>query len=240
MKPIEIIVNTLSKEICKNAFTLPKVSHLKIDSKILIATSNGLDYYIYFDLPYSSLQKINTEIQIRIFKHLGKYIREQTDNNISPLFEKNAHLIISSQIPPETPLNDVLTIVSRIEEDPYYFKKQIIYYNSNALTSFMDEYQTPNNINNNASLSEHLNRIVLDADRYDAFILNNDAIYSFASLLFEKIPFLTLSVTPKSKRSINSIIQDKLTTEEAELLPFLLNSLGKDTDKISSWIDSLE
>lgn len=119
-----------------------------------------------------------------------------------------------------------------VEENSYYFKKQVIYFNDEEL-SFCD-----NLILSEDNITEYCGRNISKIDKYEKYILNNDLEYGFLSKLYEKIPFLNLSVTEQDLLNLDDMIKSKLTAEETNLLSQL--ELLSDEEKIDQWISSLE
>ncbi|EFN1817506.1 hypothetical protein HC221_004533, partial [Escherichia coli] len=86
--------------------------------------------------------------------------------------------------------------------------------------------------------NNYCNRIISDIKKYELFVKGKDDEYGFIARLFEKIPFLSLTVNEMELLDLQGMITSKLTKNENKMLPELL-VLDSD-EAIDSWILSLE
>ncbi|MCD9493086.1 hypothetical protein GLP30_20085 [Photobacterium phosphoreum] len=202
-----------------------------------ITTKDSFEYYIIIDCDLSNLGDVNNSIQIALSTKLRAHLDRNLDIKnlpftLSHYFEKNTCIIVTSKVKDEVSSADVYKFISLVEEDSYYFKKQVIYFNDEEL-SFCD-----NLILSEDNITEYCGRNISKIDKYEKYILNNDLEYGFLSKLYEKIPFLNLSVTEQDLLNLDDMIKSKLTAEETNLLSQL--ELLSDEEKIDQWISSLE
>lgn len=198
---------------------------------VTIVNKNSFDYFIYFEIDYEYLGLIESDIQINLATKFKRYLQEiDVPFEISHYFEKNTYLIIATKYPKNTNINALFKKISHVEEDPYFFKKQIFYY--------FDEELSEIKVNDfDVNYSDYFNSVVSNIERYNSYIENNDVEYSFAIKMFEKFPFLKLKITENELLNLNQMINDKLSKKNLELIPKLLSLSNEKL--INEWIESL-
>ena len=99
--------------------------------RLCVTTKDFFDYFIFIDIPYNMLNEVNGFIQIKLHESLINNIKEKSESesqNFDLHFDKNTTLIITSLIPSNVSTESLYRVVSSLEEDVYFFKKQVIYY----------------------------------------------------------------------------------------------------------------
>lgn len=204
---------------------------------------NG-DYFIYVKIPENALPYICNNIQIklsRLIKNEIDFIEQSSGKRItiSSSFDKNSTLIIlTDQLDASNKSSDIYNQAIAIEEDPYFFKKQVLVISSKELevaSSRYDKFST--------NYLEYLNNVISNTESFNCFInskenrRNNLAIeYSFVAKLYEKLPFLSLSVQETTPDDLQKNINDDLTKEQYDECESLLQL---DVKKLDSWIKEI-
>jgi hypothetical protein len=234
MSNMETLVNRIAVE---QNFTVHVETEFKISDdlylNLYIATKDSFEYFIFIDLPYTQLQFVNKKIQITLFTQLKKKMLEQEalPFEVTHFFEKNTSLILTTNVPDEESKLTLLKSVSAIEEDSYYYKKQVLYYSNLDLDIIINKRLL--DINS----SEYCNTIISNIEKYELFVSFGDEEYDFIARLYEKLPFLTLSVTEREQLDLDSMINVSLSIDELEELPNLLALTT--SEAIDNWIENI-
>lgn len=234
MSNMETLVNRIAVE---QNFTVHVETEFKISDdsylNLYIATKDSFEYFIFIDLPYTQLQFVNKKIQITLFTQLKKKMLEQETLpfEVTHFFEKNTSLILTTNVPDEESKLTLLKSVSAIEEDSYYYKKQVLYYSNHDLEIIINKRLL--DINS----SEYCNTIISNIEKYELFVSFGDEEYDFIARLYEKLPFLTLSVTEREQLDLDSMINVSLSIDELEELPNLLALTT--SEAIDNWIENI-
>lgn len=191
--------------------------------KIYIIKDNNKKYfYLAIYLDKLDLNNFLKSIQPEIFVYMDKYCKNENLNFYNG-FEKNTTLIIFSNS------ENFEDIHEYIEEDFFYFKKQIIYLNNTEI-KYIDKI--------NGSFSDFIDEVIVDKTEFDKFVKDSDCIaYSIAAKFYEKIPFLTLKNNDIKSISIEDIFKRKITGENQLLLDLVLDLDLDDSSKIEEFIN---
>lgn len=152
--------------------------------------------------------------------------------SISSEVEKNTSLIICVELDEMNKENieRVVRNIWSVEEDEYWFNKNVLLYDKEVLNEFV----------NNQEIYNTLLNIVNDEDAFENFERDVywSSIYYFAIQLFIKIPFLNLSDSVNEFESLESILNEKKTNEQR----YLVNLLGSndENDSVENEFDRLE
>jgi len=207
-------------------FSLAKIDSFDeiftIPTSIYIAHKPHSDYFIYFKLPEKLLPNVTDDIQIKLaslFKE-GNTSFEMLNGDeikITSSFEKNATLIIFTD-QETTSINRVAKHVISIEEDPYFFKKQVLAIPSNNHNVISDTFNE-----HKSSYISYLQNLISDTEVFNKFMIsgstdasNEITEYSFAAKLYEKLPFLALSVERSTQGDLQEGIDNELSQEQRE------------------------
>lgn len=213
-----------------------------ISTSLYIAHKPNSDYFIYLDLPEKALPFVSNNIQIKLSSLLKSDIGSMDVLNgdpvtISSSFEKNATLIIfTSQ---ETTLrNNVEKQAIVIEEDPYFFKKQVLVVSPqdiNIISSSFNEHRE--------NYTPYLQNLISDPKAFNEFMnsrslgpSNKATEYSFVAKLYEKLPFLTLAVQKSTPDDLQKSIDGDLTKVQREQCETLLNL---DENNLKLWFTEI-
>lgn len=121
-----------------------------------------------------------------------------------PAFERNTDLIILLKLDNLGDFNTHEQKIFSIEEDPYYFKKYVLYYS--------DEEK---NILENKSIND-LRNVILNRDLFNAYKKNPNypSLYSFSARFFIKVPFLHVPVNEIEMPSIEVMLKESLLADD--------------------------
>lgn len=225
--------------LAKGAFTDEEHAY---QTSVYIGKKSKHDYFIYLHLPEKLLSNVINDIQIKLIafiKHNFADFEQINDGEIeiTSSFDKNATLIIFASLEGEIN-NTISNQAISIEEDPYFFKKQLLLISkdevqvaSNSFNTHIDDYVT------------YLQKLIADTDRFDAFTHSNkekrsneEIEYSFVAKLYEKLPFLTLLVERSDKEVLQQTIDNKLSPEQLSECEKLL---ALDVDDLDDWFNEI-
>ena len=201
---------------------------------LYICTKDHFEYFIIASIDFSLLKKVNNKIQIALFTKLRSHITDGSENkteNLSHFFEKNTTLIVVTSPPSSTRKEYVYKEVSKIEEDAYYFKKQVLFFNSEENIFFND------NLASYPTVSDYCSAIISDMEKYELFVIGLDNEFELISRLYEKVPFLNLSVVKHKPLNLDEMIEAEIDAEHLELRKEILKSIT--VDNMDEWISSI-
>lgn len=207
---------------------------------ILFISNDQKDYFVLVEQSREELEKnLISDLQRKI----QVYTRKNFSGNdfISDHYERNSTLIIFVKSDVTTITETTLKTIMEIEEDPYLFKKQVVYLNkqeSESLKSLLEE----------DSIEDRCHDIIENIDSYTEFrkalkngIIQNHAIYSLVAKLYEKLPFLTFNVAEEEYQNVDELINNALINsdqnEEKNLLVLKNQLLAPDFD-FGAYLDS--
>jgi hypothetical protein len=211
-------------------------------SSVYIAKKPQGDYFIYLQLPENSLSYVTNDIQIKlaalIVNHSDDFERvSDGEVKISSSFDKNATLIIFTAYDVSVK-NSVMKQAISIEEDPYFFKKQILLIPSMELPIVSSSFDE----NKNSYIS-YIQNLISDTERFNEFtslnmlgLSDKGVEYSFVAKLYEKLPFLALLVAESDQGVLQQKIDAKLTGEQ---LLECENLLDLDVNNVEGWFSEL-
>jgi len=202
---------------------------------IIVGTKDRVDYLIFAFIENSALKAVCEDIQIEIFTKL----KLKTQNPEEPKFsafsksiEKNSTLIICTEVPYDVCDIELNKAISSIEEESYYYKKQVLSYSSLDETS-LDELLT-----SDANVLVKCENVVTDIEEYNSFICGDSGRkYALVALLYEKIPFMTLKIKSEDRLVLKDEITRSLNEEQINALAFYADLIKKDA--IDDWVHSI-
>lgn len=226
------VFNKLTLEHNLNSFV---VDEFKVADHVLknitVVSNNNFDYIVFLELDFDKLKYINNDIQVALATNFKDHLYGLGGKTeITHFFEKNTYLVVSTKHPDEILDKDLFKEVSIVEEDLYFFKKQIIYYSAKEFESLK--------INDlNLNFTVYFNDVVSNISRYEKYLNGQDDEYKFIVKLFEKLPFMKLEIEEKELLNLDKMIADSLSEQELEILPELLQ-LTSDIS-INNWVKTL-
>lgn len=230
----------------ESGFSLARMEYVDEDynwsTSIYIAHKPKGDYFIYLNAPENLLSYVTNDIQIKlasIIKNGSDKFEEINGDKVKILssFDKNATLIIVTSYE-SSAKNDVMKQAISIEEDPYFFKKQVLSISTKELpiiSSCFDEHK-----NNYIPYVQYL---ISDTGRFNEFT-NSKAFgmtekgleYSFVAKLYEKLPFLALLVEESNQENLQQKIDNKLSEIQRVNCDELL---ALDMSKLDDWFTEI-
>lgn len=187
--------------------------------------SNLLSYFIVKDIGDVEAEFFLNSRQIEIYENLSEFFSQ---NEAS---EKNSILILLRQDERDELLAN--SFVSTLEEDRFFFKKQVILYSSNEKNVLQKELE-------NSSSKINFASIIYDKDRFKKFSTeNNDPLYSILVKLYTKIPSLTIEGDNYKYLDLSEIISNRLREKNLYNSNLEMLLLGNDDEAIKKWISKL-
>lgn len=170
------------------------------------------NYWVIAQYDGDNINNVLTD-QIELFVKTKELVQEST-------FDKNVNLLILNMVPK---LEDVkFDNLLQIEENPYHFKKSILYYTDEELKNLNAEIGESNAIT-------AIETLILKDDIFEQHKTNFDA-NSFESLIYRiaiKIPFIKIGITQTNnlksleeinKRSIGNNPLDEILEQDFFML----------------------
>lgn len=202
---------------------------------IIIANRDHVDYLIFAFIPHRFLHKVCEDIQIGIYTKLKLKIQKSDEleySAFSKSIDKNATLIICSEVPGSTSNIELNKAISSIEEESYYYKKQVLSY------STLDEANIDELLVSNINVLDECEKIVTDIEKYSSFISeDSDSKYALVALLYEKLPFLTLKIKSEDRLVLKDEIVRSLNQEQVDALAFYDALIQQGS--IEEWVNGL-
>jgi hypothetical protein len=214
-----------------------------ISTSIYIAHKPNSDYFIYINLPENALPFVSNDIQINLSSILKNDVGSMDVLNgelvtISSSFEKNATLIILTTIKDESLLKNVEKQAILIEEDPYFFKKQVLVVSPKDIDVIFSSFEKYKE-----NYISYLQELISDPKAFNEFmnakplnLTNKAKEYCFAARLYEKLPFLVLSVQESDPEDLQKTIDNNLSETQRDLCEALLKL---DIDNLSDWFTEI-
>ncbi|NRB80364.1 MAG: hypothetical protein HRU38_17140 [Saccharospirillaceae bacterium] len=165
---------------------------------------------------------------LRNVDYYNNKIQEIVPNELKfePAFERNSDFIILFKIENLSDFNKHEKYILSIEEDPYFFKKYVLYYSSEELDLVKD-----------IDFSE-LKISIFNRDLFNKYKQNPNfpSIYSFAARFFIKLPFLQVPVSEEKMPSIEVMLDESLKNKNIfefdKKLSLLIESKNSDLDDV--------
>lgn len=172
---------------------------------ILVRNNKVGDYFLLAEIKTSELDFVNRDLQTSLMSSLNSLLSNTDGHVLQPLsgvstlkinnhFEKNTTLLLFTR-----KIGDVdkqLTKITEVEEDEYFFKKQVVLLPANFLSILANKLTESRDFKIITYLQDCMN----DTGKFNKFIKNPNADTNYAGCaqLFEKLPFLHLN-TPSSE-----------------------------------------
>lgn len=243
---INIFDKLMESILIGSGFSLAKIDFVEeshgIFTSLYVSHKTNSDYFVYLNLPAKSLSAVSNDIQIKLLSTLKNDVDSMELLNGEPItisssFEKNVTLIIFTI--KEEPLDiNVEKQAITIEEDPYFFKKQVLIVSSKDVDVISSSFEE-----HSENYTSYLKGIISDPQLFSEFMKSkspnaNNKVkeYSFAAKLYEKLPFLTLCVKVSTPEDLQKNIDNDLSEYQYEQCEMLLNL---DLNDLSDWLDDI-
>ena len=227
----------------ESGFSLARIKYIEesfgVFTSLYVAHKPNSDYFIYLHLPEKSLSYISNDIQIKLSSILkndaaSMELVSGEPIAISSSFEKNATLIIFTN-QEETSIINVEKQAIAIEEDPYFFKKQVLVASPKDLDVVSSNFEE-----HRENYTSYLQGLISDPQIFNEFMnssnhrpTNQVREYSFAAKLYEKLPFLALAVEKSTSEDLQKNIDNALSESQRDECEALLKL---DEDNLSDWL----
>ncbi|MEK3822490.1 ABC-three component system middle component 1 [Cytobacillus sp. FSL W8-0315] len=186
------------------------------------------NYYLVFFLSNDNKIEDIIKNQAKYFFLLKEFFGEDPD------IDKNTSLLICIESSNE---NNKLSL--NIEEDAYYFKKYVLTYSKEQLTSFITEY---NSLIEEKGIKNVLEEIVNNVQLFEVFKLDPDinSVYKLITNIFIKIPILKVPMNEeKTVYSLSEVIETSLKNKELLNLKEKLDYLRENKIEDDTLLESL-
>ena len=203
-------------------------------NNVLFMSNNQKDYFVFIErkdseLDLFSISKLQRKLQIYTRKNFPK------GDFISDHYERNSTLIIFVRSDNEIVSDNTLKTIMEIEEDPYLFKKQIVYLNKQESESLEEVLLKADSIESKCrEIIENIDSFLKFRDELKSNKIQQSALYSLVTKLYEKIPFLTFDVVKKDYQNLSDEINKVL--KESNVLD-LKNTLLSSDFNLESYIE---
>ena len=149
---------------------------------------NGVLHFFVEENKYSYWLVIETDNLTEVIEKQSDYfnIAKQSANN--EWFDKNVSLIILHKV---ENFNNIQNLVLEVEENPYFFKKQIILYKDTEVEKFNQAIDSQEQ-----SIKNFIENKILEEETFKNHKenINNNDYESFLYRLAHKIPFIKLNI----------------------------------------------
>ncbi len=206
---------------------------------IIISTKDDVNYMIFVFVDFSDLKEICNHIQIEIFTRLRILMNEgnhEVLSNLNKALDKNSTLIISTIVPNALDTIALNKFVSAIEEDFYYYKKQVLTFKETD-KDFIKEL-----LLDELGTVTACEKFISNIKHYESFTSNllygfGENKYQMIAMLYEKLPFLTLTVNKEERLNLPDMISQELTPEQSENVGIYRGLTTEES--INQWIKTI-
>lgn len=205
---------------------------------VFVLSKNRNDYYIFLTIETINLDEVNDLYQIELNTYLERAIAKKKSDiemefSLSDRFNKNRTLILIVQNVSDTP--SIRKKISEIEEDPYFFKKQVLSLSENEGKKISTLISAP-------SILKKCEEIVTDSKGFSLFrnelkenLIIESALYSLVIKLYEKLPFLSLCIKEEESENLAASIDGQL---DDNLISLRNKVLSLDSDNMQNFFES--
>lgn len=212
-------------------------STLQSQDFILVRNNKVGDYFLLAEIQISELYSVNRDLQTSLMSYLNYLITDIGVNDLQPLsgvssleidknFEKNTTLLLFTRKTGD--IDKQLTKITEVEEDEYFFKKQVVLLTANFLSILGSKLTESRDFEIITYLQDCMN----DIGKFKQFIKNPkaDTDYVGCAQLFEKLPFLHLN-TPSSE---SNSLQNDIGKEIVENLKKYSITINQEEEGVST------
>lgn len=199
---------------------------------ILVRNNKVGDYFLLAEIQISELHLVNRDLQISLMSYLNYLITDAGVNDLQPLdgvpflaldsnFEKNTTLLLFTNKIGD--ITNLLTQITEIEENEYFFKKQVVL----LPTKFLGNLGNKISNSTDFEITRYLQDCMNDTEKFKQFMskTNEDSDYAGCAQFFEKLPFLHLKIEKSESNSLQNMFD---------------NEIAKNTNKYSITINTGE
>lgn len=195
-------------------------------------SESNFDFFVIID---QDIKKLNIET----FNEWSSLLIDKlVSENPIPGIDKNLSMIILLKSDGESDDKGIQKIISEIEEDPYYFKK-------NVLTYTEEQEKKLTFLDLNKSIVNEIENYVGNKQKFYEFKNNsantlelNSNLYSLISKIFIKLPFLSVPIKKERLSNLSDKIREQINDKDAFYLNVSLNSIP-DTLEVQEILDGI-
>ena len=192
------------------------------------------EFFIILDISdklTTDIDNIQTELHSSMSDFFSK--NEGAEKNTNLILLKNANLSTD-----RLTQNIINRKISDVEENPFYFKKSLIFYSNDELASIGNALTSSSPL----EVAKSLSAIMHDYTRFINFRdHDNDILFRIVSKLYTKLPFLTYNLKQGDliclSSTIKNILTEKLLLEKSQQL---FNIDHTDVSATNAWMNSIE
>ncbi|EJD6540326.1 hypothetical protein M0K83_RS14465 [Providencia rettgeri] len=232
------IISKLLRELELNAGMLSlseeNMATLKSQNIILVRRDNIGDYFLVAEIQPSELHSVNRELQTSLMLQLNYLLSDTGGHDLQPLsgvatlkidnhFEKNTTLLLFMQ--KTDGIDKLLSKITEVEEDEYFFKKQVVLLPAKFLDNLGNEVAKSIDF----EITKYLQECMNNTDKFKQFMSkpNGDTDYTGCAQLFEKLPFLHLSVQSSESNVLQNMIDSEIA-KNSKIYSITSNVDGED------------
>lgn len=245
-KDLLSIITKLLHELELNAgiFILNENSIATLESKniILARKGNAGDYFLLVEIQPTELHTVNRDLQTSLMSHLTNMLCDTGCDDFYPLsnipklkidnhLKKNTTLLLF--IHETDNIDNLYPTIIEIEEDEYFFKKQVVLLNANFLSILGNKMTSSQSF----EITKYLQESMSNTESFNSFLKrpNIDTNYAGCAQLFEKLPFLHLNISSSEPDSLQNIIYNIISLQKNKYT--LMTTSKQDDDYLSLYID---
>lgn len=215
------------------------ITTLKSQNLILVRRGNVGDYFLIAEIQESELNSVNRDLQASLMLRLNSLNSDTDINNLQPLsgvlnlnidnnYEKNTTLLLFVQ--QENNVDKLVSKITEVEEDEYFFKKQVVLLSAEFLSKLGNEVSKSTDFEVIKYLQELMNNTI----NFKQFMEkpNVDTYYSGCAQLFEKLPFLHMIVESSESNSLQNMIDSEIA-ENSEIYGITSNPDAEDDSTLT-------
>lgn len=195
-------------------------------------SESNFDFFVIID-------QDNKELNIEMFNEWSSLLIDKLiSENPIPGIDKNLSMIILLKSDSETDDKEFQKVISEIEEDPYYFKKNILTYTKEQekkLTSLVLNKSIVNEIENYVGNKQQFYEFKKNSAN---LIELNSNLYNLISKIFIKLPFLSVPIKKETLSNLSDKIREQINDKDASYLNISLKSIP-DTVEVQEILDGI-
>ncbi|MGV3003387.1 ABC-three component system middle component 1 [Vibrio sp. E150_018] len=215
------------------------ITTLKSQNLILVRRGNVGDYFLIAEIQESELNSVNRDLQTSLMLRLNSLNSDTDINNLQPLsgvlnlnidnnYEKNTTLLLFVQ--QENNVDKLVSKITEVEEDEYFFKKQVVLLSAEFLSKLGSEVSKSTDF----EVIKYLQDLMNNTIKFKQFMEkpNADTYYSGCAQLFEKLPFLHMIVESSESNSLQNMIDSEIA-ENSEIYGITSNPDAEDDSTLT-------
>lgn len=223
------------------------ITTLQSQDFILVRNNEVGDYFLLAEIQRSELNLVNRDLQVSLMSYLNHLITDEGVNDLQPLngvpfltldsnFEKNTMLLLFTNKVDD--ITNLLIQITEIEENEYFFKKQVVL----LPTKFLGNLENKISSSMNFEITRYLQDCMNDTEKFKQFMSkkNEDTDYAGSAQFFEKLPFLHLNVESSESNSLQNMIDNEITASKKNYIIKTNSDEEEENSKLTIFDKNLE